>query len=115
MPALSQEEDVGSCVVFPDDPFFSKLLSAAKRRGNATIIHEKSDGIQANYNQLIHDVHVLRQQIQSNLPDDLLDINGMVKQEGLYIAILAQGGYKFLVACIATLAIGAAAIPLCKH
>jgi len=114
MPATIGQDDVKSCISFPDDPFFSKLLAVANQRGKATVICEKADCIQADYNQLLHDVHALRQSIQSRLQNNLLDDNGIVKEEGFYIVVLVQGGYKFLVACIAIIAIGAAVVPLSK-
>lgn len=115
MPAIVRQENAETGVPFPEDPFFSKLLAAAERRGKTTIIHEKADGVKANYNQLLHDVHELRKELQSRLGDELLNPKGMVKQDGFYIAILTQGGYKFLVACIAIIAIGAAVIPLSQY
>lgn len=101
-------------ICFPDDPFFIKLLATAESHGNSIIIRDETDSMEANYSRLLFDVHTLRQLLQEHLPSDLLDSNGIIKEEGISIAVIARGGYKFLVASIAIFAIGAAVLPLSR-
>jgi acyl-CoA synthetase (AMP-forming)/AMP-acid ligase II len=103
-----------SPICFPEDPFFTKLLATAERHGDSIIIRDETDSTEATYSQLLFDVHTLRQALQDRLSSNLLDSNGMVKEEGMSIAIIARGGYKFLVASIAIFAIGAVVLPLSK-
>lgn len=46
-------------VSFPDDPFFARLLATAKRCRHSVIINDSADSIQADYAQILHDVHLL--------------------------------------------------------
>ncbi|KFX86831.1 hypothetical protein V490_08806 [Pseudogymnoascus sp. VKM F-3557] len=94
--------------VFPNSPFFGRLLRHAHRNGTA--VRDLKLGIEKTYEELLSDVLGLRQVLRDSLSLDTLE--ALEKGEEIYIGVLAGGGYEFAVAILAVLAIGAAAVPL---
>ncbi|KAK2758035.1 hypothetical protein FQN54_004441 [Arachnomyces sp. PD_36] len=101
-----QEPRCNRC--FPNDPYFKQLLLAAESYGGVVV----GDGVKADYARLLHDVSSFQSTIRGRLPENILDSNGMVKCQGVYICILAPVSYEFIVAMLAVLAVGAAVVPL---
>ncbi|KAL3468804.1 acetyl-CoA synthetase-like protein [Aspergillus californicus] len=95
---------------FPGDPFFENLLRNAQLYSHV-IIADAMLGIQATYKQLLHDVNNLRAAIRQNLLDALLDLDGNIRKDEVFFGVLIPGNYEFVVALVASLAMGAAIIP----
>ncbi|PLB53873.1 acetyl-CoA synthetase-like protein [Aspergillus steynii IBT 23096] len=104
-PACSQTR-----LSFPNDPFFLKLVENAKTYPHR-IIDDATLDIQADYRKLMQDVVTLRETIRHHLPHNLLDPNGLIREDGVYIGVLAPGSYEYVVAIVAIVALGAAVIP----
>ncbi|KAM5486029.1 hypothetical protein McanCB56680_001722 [Microsporum canis] len=95
---------------FPDHPVFRHLIKNVPLN-DGTIIHDPNHGIMANYDRFLNDVLELRRTIRQQIPN-LLDSNGIVRDDGVYICTLAPASYEFFVACFAIWAVGAALSPL---
>ncbi|KAF3491791.1 uncharacterized protein GIQ15_01308 [Arthroderma uncinatum] len=95
---------------FPNHPIFKQLLEYVPLN-DGIIIHDPEHGINANYARFLNDVLELRRTIREQIPD-LLDSNGIVRNDGVYICTLAPASYEFFVAAFAIWAVGAALSPL---
>ena len=103
---------VQSVAGLPNDPVFIHLAHAA-RNANNVIIRDPAQNLQANHVQFLQDILQFRSQISSVLlPGDMVDENGMIKNDHVYILISAASSYQFLVALFAILAVGGAAVLL---
>jgi hypothetical protein len=98
-------------LVLPNSPFFGKLLRHA-RRGRVAI-RDVVLGVEKTYEHLLADALFLRAEIERTLSEDVR--KQLQQQEEVFIGVLAAGGYEFAVAVVATLAIGAAVVPMCKR
>ena len=103
---------VQSAAGLPNDPVFIHLAHAA-RNANNVIIRDPVQNLQANHVQFLQDILQFRSQISSVLlPGDMVDENGMIKNDHVYILISAVSSDQFLVALFAIFAVGGAAVLL---
>lgn len=96
----------------PNFPLFSKLLRYAYRQPCPLAVRDDVSKIERTYLHLLTDVLSLRNGLRRTLPAHVR--RQLDNQEEVYICVLAPGGYEFVVAYLAVLALGAAAVPLCK-
>ncbi|OAP64200.1 hypothetical protein AYL99_00172 [Fonsecaea erecta] len=94
--------------VFPNSPFFSKLLRHA-RRGRLAI-RDVDLGLEKTYTEILSDALSFRAVIERALSSERL--SALQRGDEVYIGVLAAGGYEFTVAVLAVLAIGAAVVPI---
>ncbi len=96
--------------VLPNSPLFSKLLRYARQ--NRIAIKDVNLVIEKSYGDLLADALALKVVLEGTLDADTLE--RLEREKEVYIGILAPGGYEFVVALLAVLAIGAAAVPMSK-
>ncbi|KIW88429.1 uncharacterized protein Z519_10998 [Cladophialophora bantiana CBS 173.52] len=94
--------------VFPNSPFFSKLLRHA-RRGRVAL-RDVDLGLEKTYTEILSDALSFRAVIERSLSDQQL--KAVHRGDEVYIGVLAAGGYEFTVAVLAVLGIGAAVVPI---
>lgn len=100
---------------FPDSFLFVRLLKSAEERKDGFIIDDSNSGIVADYDRFFRDVFSFRQRIRELLPPEVMGGNGFVREdEEVYICALFPASYHSLVAFMATVAIGAVSVALCK-
>lgn len=104
--------DSAGLLTFPNFPLFSKLLRYAYKQPCPLAVRDDVTKIERSYLQLLTDALSLRNNLRRTLPKHVL--RQLDNQEEVYICVLAPGGYEFVVGYIAILALGAAAVPLCK-
>ncbi|KNG91519.1 hypothetical protein ANOM_000014 [Aspergillus nomiae NRRL 13137] len=98
---------------FPNDPFFTRLLSTAARYPDRVVVNDPARHVQADYTQLLQDVSVLRQTLCETLPECIVDRSkGVVRGQSVQICILTPVSYECILALLAIAAIGAAAVVL---
>lgn len=96
--------------VLPNSPLFSKLLQHA-RRGRLALRDVHLD-VEKTYRQVVDDVLAFRDVLLSRLSPKTLQ--ALSDDDEVYIGVLAAGGYEFTIAMLTVLALGAAAVPICK-
>jgi hypothetical protein len=100
--------------VFPNDKFFSSLLSCAERfPGNPTAVNDPTNGVSAPYSQLIRDIVATRKAIYDAWPAEVFDGQGIVKGSP-WIGLLVPTSYEFVVGCLVILSVGGAIMPMRK-
>lgn len=97
--------------VLPNFPLFSKLLRLAHRCPPPIAVRDVHAGVEKTYLQLLGDVLQLRSKLQRRLSQEVLQ--QLEKEDEVYIALLAPGGYEYVVGFLAILAVGAAVVPIC--
>ncbi|KAL4887966.1 hypothetical protein BDV59DRAFT_211601 [Aspergillus ambiguus] len=97
--------------VLPNFPLFSKLLRLSHRRPPPIAVRDVRAGKEKTYLQLLADVLRLRNILQQRLSPDVLQ--QLEREDEVYIALLAPGGYDYVVGFLAILAVGAAVVPIC--
>ncbi|KAJ5793927.1 hypothetical protein N7457_000526 [Penicillium paradoxum] len=96
--------------VFPNLPFFHRLLRYAQRRPSPIAVRDLNAGVEKTYHDLLSDVLALRKVLESTIsPEARRDL---LADKEVYIGLLAPGGYEYTVGFIAILAIGAAIVPM---
>ncbi|KAJ6021722.1 hypothetical protein N7540_007226 [Penicillium herquei] len=96
--------------VFPNLPFFHKLLRYAQRRPSQISIRDVNAGLEKTFHHVLSDALALRSELEKNLsPQSLQDLK---QDKEVYIALLAPGGYEYTVGFVAILALGAAVVPM---
>ncbi|CAG8398981.1 unnamed protein product [Penicillium salamii] len=95
----------------PDDPLFERLLYNAQHI-HSTLIRDTSAGIAATPAQFLRDVIFFKDRINRQLTTSGIDIHNVAAHGDVYICILAQLSYEFLVAFYAVIALGGVAVPL---
>lgn len=101
--------------LLPNDPVFTTLVNYATS-SNQVVIRDPLQNIEVNYVQFLRDIIRFRLEISRILPSDILDDNGIIKEDnGVYIIISAPSNYQFLVSLFAILAVGGAAILFRKY
>lgn len=101
--------------VFPNSPFFSKLLRHARRGRLAVrdVDYLCGKGVEKTYGDVCSDALSLRAVMERTVAPEVLE--GLRdRDEEVYIGVLAAGGYEFTVAAVAVLALGAAVVPIGK-
>lgn len=99
--------------ILPSSPLFNRLLRFAHNRPPRLAVRDISANTEADYLQLLTDVVFLRNRLQEHFSADVLQ--RLHRNEEIYIAVLAAGGYEYTVAMLAVLALGAAAVPLSAY
>jgi hypothetical protein len=100
--------------VFPNDKFFSSLLSCAERfPGNPIAVNDPTNGVSATYNQLIRDIVVTRKAIYDTWPREIFEDQGILKGSP-WIGLLVPTSYEFVVGCLVILSVGGAIMPMRK-
>ena len=95
----------------PNDAIFTHLTYVASN-ANKVIIRDPHQNLEADSVRFLRDILQFRVRISSALPADILDDNGMIKNDDVYILLSAPSSYQFLVALFAILAAGGAAVLL---
>ncbi|KAF2801485.1 acetyl-CoA synthetase-like protein [Mytilinidion resinicola] len=98
------------CSILPCTPLFSRLLRFAHQHPPRPCIHDVRTSQTRTHIDLLTDVLALRVVIYDALPPSA--IAALHRQEEIYIAVIAAGGYEYAVAVLAILAICAAAVPI---
>ncbi|KAF2668125.1 fatty-acyl-CoA synthase [Microthyrium microscopicum] len=94
----------------PCTPLFSRLLRLASRLPPKPVIRDVRANLERDNLQLLNDVLSLRETLYQILPVE--KVKAIHAGQDTYIAVLAPGGYCYVVAVLAILALGAAAVPL---
>ncbi|KAL5359099.1 hypothetical protein BJX96DRAFT_183556 [Aspergillus floccosus] len=97
--------------ILPNFPLFSKLLRLAHRCPPPIAVRDVHAGVEKTYLQLLGDVLHLRSILQQQLSQEVL--KQLEREDEVYIALLAPGGYEYVVGFLAILAVGAAVVPIC--
>ncbi|KAI9708721.1 MAG: hypothetical protein M1820_003676 [Bogoriella megaspora] len=96
--------------VFPCHPLFNRLLRLASRNPPKICVRDLQLNCERTHLELLTDVLNLRNAIHGSL--DEATKKTLKKNGGLYMAVLAPGGYEFTCAVLAILALGAAVVPM---
>jgi malonyl-CoA/methylmalonyl-CoA synthetase len=99
---------------FPNDPCFSQLLAVAEQKRSSIIVNDPGSGVKADYNRLLRDVSSVRQSLCESLPSSYVRGGSILSEDPVYVCTLLGPNYTFIVALLAILATGGAAVPLCK-
>ncbi|CAG8932825.1 unnamed protein product [Penicillium salamii] len=97
---------------FPNDPCFSQLLTTAKQKGSSIVVNDRGSGVKADYNRLLRDVSTARQGLCGSLPSECVRSGSISSEDPVYVCTLFRPTYNFVVALLAILATGGAAVPL---
>ncbi|KAJ5771689.1 acetyl-CoA synthetase-like protein [Penicillium odoratum] len=97
---------------FPNDPCFSQLLTIAEQRRSSIIINDPGSRVKADYNRLLWDVSTVRQSLCESLPPSCVRGGSILSEDPVYVCTLLGPNYTFIVALLAILATGGAAVPL---
>lgn len=98
--------------VLPNTPILTQMLHHALKPGRLAI-RDLNSGVEKTYAQLLTDVLYLRNYIETKLPP--LTKKALDDGEEVYIGVLAAGGYEYVVAFFAVLALRAAIVPMSKN
>lgn len=96
--------------VLPCTVLFSRLLRLAHQPAPRIAIRDLRANIEKTHLDLLVDVLALRKQLILQLDDGAR--HALTRDEEVYIAIIAPGGYEFAIAILAVLALGAVAVPM---
>lgn len=97
--------------ILPLSPFFSRLVRYAYRNPPRLAIRDVNLGVEKTYLQFLTDILYMRNTIRSKLNRETLDALRDGKE--VYVGLLAAGGYEYAVGFVATIALGAAVVPMC--
>lgn len=96
--------------ILPSHSLFNRLLRFAHQSPPRLCVRDDNAGIEATHIQLLSDVLALRERLWHSVSTAARQ--ALVERKEVYIAVLAPGGYEYTVAMLATLATGAAVVPL---
>ncbi|KAL3469713.1 hypothetical protein BJX99DRAFT_267916 [Aspergillus californicus] len=96
--------------VLPNLPFFDKLVRYAHREPPRIAIRDLNAVVGKSYLQLLTDALALRRVLRDSLGHSTRE--KLDNDEEVFIALIAPGGYEYAMAFIATLALGAAVVPI---
>ncbi|RLL95856.1 hypothetical protein CFD26_103716 [Aspergillus turcosus] len=97
--------------LLPDDTIFSQLVQCAIEFDGPAFCDPDYE-VTADHRQLIHDVFQMRERIYETIPSLSFDDSGLLREENMFILLLAPNGYEFVVGCLAILSVGGAVVPL---
>lgn len=101
-----------STQTFPQDPILERLVAAIQRVAEpAPLIHDVM-GYSKGYPHLLGDILATRKRLLEQLPETVLQKNELLKDDFVYVFLLCQSGYEYLVGFFAIRAIGGAVMPL---
>lgn len=98
--------------ILPNFTLFNRLLRLACKE-TKYVIKDVPHNINATHLQLITDVLSIRNHLLSNLSGEVLE--SLSRNKEVYINLLAPGGYEYVTAFLAIVAIGAVVVPICKQ
>lgn len=113
MPLLERGRGTQQVMTFPNDPLFKQILNHATE-SNGIIIYDPDRSVEATYAQLLCDISMLRQAIYEQIPESMRAEHMAISGQRPYICILASCSYELMVAFFTTIALGGAAVPMCK-
>lgn len=96
-------------IVLPNTPMISQILRHALYGGRLAV-RDVNTGVEKTYAELITDVVHLRNHVEARL--SLAVRKALEEGEEVYIGVLAAGGYEYVVAFLAVMALGAAIVPM---
>lgn len=97
-------------LVLPCCSLFNRLLRFAYDQPPKIAVRDAISGQEASYLQLLTDVLACRTRLIATIGED---VQARIEAgDEVYIAVLAAGGYEYVVGMLAVLATGAAAVPL---
>lgn len=97
--------------ILPNIPMIAQILRHALF-GNRLAIRDINTGVEKSYSELILDVAHLRTFLETRLTSSVM--KALHDGEEVYIGVLAAGGYEYVVAFLAIMALGAAVVPMSK-
>jgi malonyl-CoA/methylmalonyl-CoA synthetase len=97
--------------LLPDDTIFSQLVQCAIEF-DGPAFRDPDYEVIADHRQLIHDVLQMSERIYDTIPPLSFDNSGLLREENMFILLLAPNGYEFVVGCLAILSVGGAVVPL---
>jgi hypothetical protein len=98
--------------VLPNLPFFHKLLRYAQRRPPRISIRDMNAKMEKTFHHVLSDALTLRRELEQKLSAETR--RDLQEDKEVYIGLLAPGGYEYTVGFVATLALGAAVVPMGK-
>jgi len=96
--------------ILPNSPLFGKLIRHARR--DRIALRDLGLNVEKTYAELLDAVLAFRKVVSASLCSDVCE--RLRNGDEVYIGVLAGGGFEFTVAMLAVLALGAAAVPMCK-
>ena len=99
--------------VLPANPFFNRMVRFAHAVPPRVCIRDNNTGFEATHLQVLRDVLAFRARVWDSLTPAVR--KQLDDRQEVYIAVLAPGGYEYTVAMLATLALGAAVVPMTIH
>lgn len=94
----------------PNQPLYTQLLRLAYDAPQRVIICDVNRGEEKSRIQLLTDVIELRETLRLSLSESAR--RDLERGETVFIAVLAPGGYEYVVALLGALALGASAVPI---
>ena len=94
--------------VLPNSPLFGQLLRHAYRKRLA--IRDVNLDLDKTYADVLVDAVKLRARMMDGLSYEVK--HALEKDDEVFVGVLAQGGYEYVVAVLAVLALGAAVVPM---
>ncbi|CAG9952986.1 unnamed protein product [Clonostachys rosea f. rosea IK726] len=98
--------------ILPDFPLFHRLLYIAVV-DNPIAFHDVFHGIKATHAQFLSDVLHFRNQVQGELHSEIR--KKLLRNEEVFICLIANGSYEFAVGFLAIVALGAIVVPIAFH
>ncbi|OJJ36072.1 hypothetical protein ASPWEDRAFT_172859 [Aspergillus wentii DTO 134E9] len=95
----------------PNDPIFRQLLKVA-REVTHVVVHDPSNGVDADYAQLLTDLLCMRGALREFLPHSLFDDRHLLNEDTPYVFVLSNGNYEYIIAALSILSIGGAVVPI---
>lgn len=98
--------------ILPAHPFFNRLVRFAAAIPPRFCVRDANGPVEQEYThlQLLTDVLAFRERIRDSL--EPATRRALDRREEVYVAVLAAGGYEYTVSVLATLALGAAVVPM---
>lgn len=97
--------------VLPNFGLFTKLLRFANQSARI-VVNDVYAQVSATHIQLLTDVLHVRNTLQASLNET--SIRQLEQGVEVFITLLSPGGYEYVVAFLAIVALGAVVVPLCK-
>lgn len=97
------------CDILPNTPMLSQILRHATHPSRVAV-RDMNTGVERTYAQLLADVFHLRNHVAARLNPSIL--KALDNGEEVYIGVLAAGGYEYVVAFLAVMALKAAIVPM---
>lgn len=95
--------------VLPNTPMLSQILHHALKPGRLAIT-DLNSGVEKTYAHLLADVLYLRNYIEASLPSATR--RKLDNEEDVFIGVLAAGGYEYVVAFLAVMALRGTIVPM---